>query len=121
MKTKTTLKTKTNPEPAKVAANKTATLKLAGNTYELAFDFNQIVRTEGEAECNLLAGLQDVANLSALQLRGLFLAAIRAGDPKSTMTIQQAGELMRYDTIFPITEALAASILASVPVKPVAA
>jgi hypothetical protein len=112
------MKNTKNLKPAvKAAAKKTTTLELAGNTVRLAFDFNQIVRTEPEARCNLLAGLQDIANLSALQLRGLFVAAVRAADPKSTMTIEQAGKLIRFNTIIPISEALAESILLSIPKK----
>lgn len=93
----------------------TARLTIDGNEYLLGYDFNAIADTEPEAGCNLLTGLMDVANLSAKQLRGLFLAGIRAADPASKMTIQDITALIRYETIFPITEALAESLLLSVP------
>jgi hypothetical protein len=104
-----------------VSTAKTATLTLGGKTYKLGYDFNKIADTEREAGCNLLHGLADIANISAPQLRGLFLAAIRAADPKSTMTIQQAGSLIRFETIIPVSEALAESILLSVPAETAAA
>jgi hypothetical protein len=98
-------------------AKNTTALEIVGKTYQLAYDFNMIVSSEREAGCNLLAGLTDLANLSGLQLRGLFLAAIRAADPASKMTITQAGELISFDQILPVVEALARSIVLSVPQK----
>lgn len=97
------------------AKGKTAAVEIDGVVYPLAYDFNRIADAEREAQCNLLSGLKDVANLSAPQLRGLFLAAIRAGDPKSKLTIDQVGQLIRFNTIVPIVEALATSMLKSVP------
>jgi hypothetical protein len=95
--------------------SKKAKLTIDGREYLLGYDFNAIADTELEAGCNLLTGLMDVGNLSARQLCGLFLASIRAADPNSKMTILDVTALIRYETIFPITEALAESLLLSIP------
>jgi hypothetical protein len=111
-------KTKAETTVEAPAPKKTVPLNLNGAEYRLGYSFNQIARTERDAGCNLLRGLTDLANLSALELTGLFLAGIRAADPASTMTLDGAAALIDYGTIYPITEALAESILTSVPPKP---
>jgi hypothetical protein len=101
------------------SVEKTATVQLDGVTYQLGYDFGRICDAEAEAGtgCNLLHGLADMANLSGRQLCGLFLAALRAGDPKLKLTFAQAGKLIRFDTIVPISEALAESLLLTMPAK----
>jgi hypothetical protein len=81
-----------------------ATLEIDGERFKLAFDFNAIALAESEAGCNLLEGLQNLAGMNAMQLRGLLFAALRKAQPKTT--IQAAGALIRLDTLGPITFAL---------------
>jgi hypothetical protein len=92
-----------------------ADLKLAGKTYRLVYSFNAIAEAEHVAGCNLLAGLESLRDLTALQLRGLLYAAMSVADPK--ITIEQAGSLVRLDTIEPITEALGKAYQLSMPAK----
>jgi hypothetical protein len=96
---------------------KTAALEIDGTVYPLAYDFNSICDAEQFAGVNLLAGLQDMANLSVSQLRGLLLAAIRAGDSTSKLTLTEVGEMLRFDTVLLATEKLAESIVLSIPKK----
>jgi hypothetical protein len=105
---------KTTNEAA-TAAKKTATLTIDGKSYPIGYDFNEICNVEAVAQCNLLHGLQDLANLSVGQLRGLLLAGIRAGDSKSTLTLQDAGNLIKINTIGDVTEAIAESIVLTLP------
>lgn len=109
------------------AVEAVAAVTLDGEKYELAFDFNEIVNAERESGANLMMGLTNIANLSALQLTGLFVAGIRAANPPvfrdgqqttgSRITFLAASKLIRYDTILPIVEALAQSLLLSRPPK----
>lgn len=96
---------------------KVVSVEVEGKKYDLAYSFNVIADVEAEAGCNLLDGLRDLANMSAMQLRGLLCAALRAVDPKSKsrITVEQVSSLLRYDTIYPFSEGLAKSILASLP------
>jgi hypothetical protein len=115
-KEKTLMKKKETLSLAPTAgAQKIVTLELDGKTLRLGYDFNKICDAEREAGCNLLHALQNIADLSVSQLRGLFLAAIRAGDPASKMAIAEAGALIRFETIFQITEAIAETIVATLP------
>ncbi len=94
-------------------AGKTASVEIDGTTYKLAYSFNAIASVEPSSGCNLLAGMMNMAELSGLQLRGLLCAAIIAADPTSKMTVEKAGTLIKYETIYSITEALAESMLLS--------
>jgi hypothetical protein len=93
-----------------------ATLTIEGEQqYRLAFDFNAIAEAETAAGCNLLSGLQNLSDLTAMQLRGLLYAALRKAQPR--LTIQAAGALIRLDTLAPITLALAEAYALSMPKK----
>jgi len=96
---------------------KTSTLKIktsAGIEKELVltYDFNAIAEAEEPAGCNLLAALESLSDITAMQLRGLLFAAI-VSTPKPT--IIECGELIRVDTIAPITTALADAYNLSLP------
>lgn len=86
---------------------KTSTLQIDGKTLALAYDFNAIADAEGPAGCNLLAALENLSDLSAQQLRGLLYAAIVVELPEVKPTVVDCGNMVRLDTIAPITMALA--------------
>jgi len=92
-------------------------VEIGGKNYKLAYDFNEIVKAEKESGVNLLHGLVDLAAMSAAQLTGLLCAAMRAADPKSNITVAQVSQLLQYESIFPFSDALAKSILLSLPKK----
>jgi len=92
-----------------------APLTLDGKTYQLAYSFNAIAEAERVAGCNLLQGLEALGSLSALQLRGLLYAALKLASPK--VTIEQAGSLIRLDTLSKVTAALAEAYQLSLPEK----
>lgn len=81
--------------------------------YRLAYSFNSIALAEAHAGCNLLRGLESLTDLSAVQLRGLLYAALTVAHPE--LTIADAGNLIRLDTIGPITTALAEAYTLSMP------
>jgi len=83
---------------------KTSSLKIDGQTLELAYDFNLIAEAEEAAGCNLLAALENLQDLTAMQLRGLLFAAI-VSTPR--LTLLEAGALIRVNTISVVTTALA--------------
>ena len=102
---------------------KTSILKIAtsegiAKELVLAYDFNAIADAEEPAGCNLLAALESLSDISAMQLRGLLFAAV-VSTPKPT--ILECGELIRVDTIAPITTALADAYNLSIPIPPAAA
>lgn len=90
-----------------------AVLEIEGEKFKLAFDFNAIAEAEHYAGCNLLSGLKNLGDLTALQLRGLLYAAMRKAHPK--VTIEKAGSLIRLDTIVKITLALGEAYSLSMP------
>lgn len=90
-----------------------AKLEIDGQTLRLAYSFNAIAEAEHVAGCNLLGGLENLGDLTALQLRGLLYAALSVADPKAS--VEQAGALIRLDTIAPITMALAEAYRLSMP------
>ena len=94
---------------------KYAKLKIEGDEYRLAYDFNAIAQAEAIAGCNLLQGVRNLSSLSAEQLRGLLFAALSKAHPK--ITLLAAGEMVRLDTVRPITEALAEAYMLSLPEK----
>jgi hypothetical protein len=101
---------------------KTFPLKINGKDLLLAYDFNAIAEAEPVAGCNLLAALEDLNNITALQLRGLLYAAVVsvAVDGKNALrlTIQECGDLVRMDTIAPVTDALAEAYKLTLPAPP---
>jgi hypothetical protein len=99
-----------------------ATLELEGQTYKLAYSFNAVAEAELVAKCNLLSGLENLHELSAIQLRGLLYAALSVAQPE--ITLSQAGEMIhpfttpaRAETITPISRALAEAYGLSMPEK----
>jgi hypothetical protein len=92
-----------------------STLKVDEKEYKLAYSFNAIAVAERTAGCNLLSGLENLSDLSALQLRGLLFAALSIAHP--TITIEGAGRMIRLDTIAPITTSLAEAYQLSMPEK----
>jgi hypothetical protein len=94
---------------------KFATVEIDGDKYKLAYSFNAIAEAEAMAGCNLLQGMQTLQDLSATQLRGLFYAALSVARP--SMTIEEAGKLLRFDTMPAITNAIADAYILSMPKK----
>ena len=92
-----------------------ADLEIEGVKYKLAYSFQAIAEAEHLAGCNLLSGLENLADLSARQLRGLFFAALSIAHPK--VTIAEATQLIRVESILPITLALAQAYNLSIPDK----
>lgn len=90
-------------------------LEIDGQTYHLAYDFNAIAEAEKLVGCNLLEGIAAILmhGMTAEQFRGLFYAALRKARPK--MTLEQAGSLVRIDTMPDIREALLRAYNASLP------
>jgi hypothetical protein len=86
---------------------KTSTLVIDNETLTLAYDFNAIADAERIAGCNLLAALENLADISAIQLRGLLYAAIVTEPPDVRPTLVDCGNLIRLDTIAAVTMALA--------------
>ena len=90
-----------------------ANLELDGATYPLAYSFDAIAEAENIAGCNLLTGLENLQNLTALQLRGLLYAAMIVADPE--ITLKRAASLIRLDTITKVTNAMAEAYRLSMP------
>jgi hypothetical protein len=90
-----------------------ADLTINGQSFRLCYSFNAIAIAESAAGCNLLRGLESLTDLSATQLRGLLYAALLVAQPE--MTVEDAGRLIRLDTINPITAALAEAYSLSLP------
>src|SRR5580692_7793353 len=83
---------------------KTSKLSIDNKELLLAYDFNAIADAEESAGCNLLAALENLTNITATQLRGLLYAAI-VSEPR--LTLREAGDLVRVNTISVVTNALA--------------
>ena len=98
---------------------KTSTLTLAGQTFELVYDFNLIAESEEDAGCNLLEALVNLHDLTAMQLRGLLYAAIISPTPRPS--ILQVGALLEVDAIGPVTSALAKAYNLEVKTDPIPA
>lgn len=103
---------------ARTAADPTirfSKLEIEGAMYSLAYDYNAIAVAENVAGVNLLEGLRNLENLNAQQLRGLLYAALLIAHPR--MTIEEAGSLIRLNTLLPISEAIAQAYVYSLPEK----
>jgi hypothetical protein len=95
-----------------------STLTIDDQKFSLCFSFNAIALGEHAAGCNLLNGLLNLqSGMSALELRGLLYAAMTVAKPDTT--IEDAGKLIRLDTIGPVTMALAEAYSLSLPKKSV--
>jgi hypothetical protein len=101
-----------------------ATLMVDGKEYKLAYSFNAIAAAERTAGCNLLTGLESLSDLTAQQLRGLLFAAlsiahptVKEGEKERLLTVEDAGQMIRLDTIAPITTSLAEAYRLSMPEK----
>ena|SRR3569832_908390 len=90
-----------------------AKLEVDGKAYKLCYSFNSIAVAESVAGCNLLKGLESLTDLTAVQLRGLLYAALSVAHPD--LTVEDAGTLVRLDTIGSITTALAEAYTISLP------
>lgn len=103
-------------KPAVVkAVQPSAKLEIDGQSYHLVYDYNAIAEAEVVTGygCNLLHGLVMPSTISALQLRGLLFAALRARHEE--MTIGDAGKLLRVDTIERVLKAIGEAWALSMP------
>lgn len=82
-----------------------STLSIDGVEYKLAYSFNSIAECEAESRCNLLEGLDSLDSMNALQLRGLFYAALKPLQP--LMTVEQAGDMIAVNGIVGVAAAVA--------------
>src|SRR5579872_7172332 len=92
------------------------TLEIDGEVYSLGgLDFNAIADAELVAKCNLLLGIAGMLTngMTAQQTRGLLYASLRRAHPK--ITLQDAGNLVRVDTLPDINDALLRAYNASLP------
>lgn len=98
---------KTKPAVVK-AVQPSAKLEIDGKTYELVYDYNAIAEAEIETGngVNLLHGIAAfmLRTMSALQLRGIFYAALKPRQPEITM--QQAGAMIRITRMQAISSAI---------------
>lgn len=90
-------------------------LELDGEKYELVFDYNAVAEAEAETGgmVNLLHGILYLNSMSALQLRGLFYAALKPKQPK--ITLAEAGSLINLETMPLIMAGLAEAWKLSMP------
>jgi hypothetical protein len=97
------------------AVQPSATLEIDGRKYELVYDYNAIAEAEAATGggCNLLHGLVVPASMNAVQMRGVFFAALRTRHPE--MSISEAGQLLRVDTIAEALRAIGESWALSMP------
>jgi len=90
-----------------------APLTLDGKSYKLCYSFNSIAIAESVAGCNLLRGMEKLTDLTALQFRGLLYAALTVAHPD--LSVEDAGNLIRFDTYAPIMDALGEAYRLSLP------
>jgi hypothetical protein len=90
-------------------------LTIDGVTYSLVFDFNAAAEAEKATGVNLLQASFNLANISSLQLRAFLFAALTSRHP--AMTVEDAGDLIRFDTLVDVTTAIVESHSASMPKK----
>jgi hypothetical protein len=96
-----------------------STLTVDEKDYQLAFSFNSISEAESVTKCNMLSGLVELNNLGkadimgATMLRGLLYASMLVAYPD--VTLEQAGNLIRIDTIRRIIDALTEAVVNSMP------
>lgn len=97
------------------AVQPSATLEIDGQKYELVYDYNAIAEAEVATGggCNLLHGLMAPSSMTAVQMRGLFFAALRTRH--EDLSIGEAGRLLRVDTIAEALRAIGESWALSMP------
>lgn len=91
-------------------------LEVDGKVYKLCWDFNAIAKAESaEKDLNLMHGIATVMlnGMNVRELRGLLWGAVSLAQPK--MTLEDAGRLIRIDTMPDIREALIRAWNASLP------
>jgi hypothetical protein len=93
------------PAKAVIPTLRFSTLEIDHKEYRLAYSYNAIALAEEASGCNLLVGLENLRDLTALQLRGLFYASLTPFQP--SITVDQAGDLIGIASIGPITAAIA--------------
>lgn len=91
------------------------TLEIDGRSYRLCYSFNAIAEAERLGNCNLLEGIAAVLfnSLTAQQARGLLYAALSVAQPE--ITLAEAGQMIRVDTLPGIRLALLKAYNASMP------
>ena len=105
---------------------KYAEVVIDGVTYRLSYDFNAIAEAEKVADCNLLQGLAAclLNGMTAKQLRGLLFAAMIKAHPSLRrdgkgwpvpLSIDDAGALIRIDTMPEIRDAIIRAYNESLP------
>lgn len=92
---------------------KFAKMALDGREWLFSFDFNAIAIAEAHTATNLFRALSHLGDLSAAQFRGLLYAALLKAHPE--LTVEQAGSLIRIDTMGPLQETLAEAYILSLP------
>lgn len=107
-------------KPAVISAvQPSATFEIDGKKLHLVYDYNAIAEAEAETggTVNLLHGISALFlnTMSALQLRGLFYAALKPKQP--TVTLAEAGSMIRINTLPQIMEAISAAWAASMPTE----
>lgn len=97
-----------------------AKLSIDGTEYQLAYDFNEIAVAEQLTGLNLLTGLINLWNdltdpklMGGAIIRGLLYAALRVAKPDTT--IEDAGRLLRVDTVANVVDAIREAYALSVP------
>src|SRR5437899_62731 len=94
---------------------KYARIEIDGQAWSLTFDFNAIALAEAHTNVNLFKALGNLGDLSASQFRGLVYAGLLKAHPE--LTAEQAGSLIRIDTMAPLQESLAEAYINSMPEK----
>ena len=90
-------------------------LIIDGQKYSMCFSFNAFAEAESTTGCNLLKGIESFENLTATQLRGLCYASLTVAHPD--ITLEEAGKLIRFDTIGLVAMAIGKAYMASIPEK----
>ena len=89
-----------------------AKLKIEGETYSLAFDFNALATAESMTGLNLMQALRSLDDLSVSQLRALLYAALLKAQ---RITVQEAGEILNLRNIPAVTRAIGEALKNSLP------
>lgn len=93
-----------------------ARLKLKGETFSLAYDFNGLAVAEDLSGINLMQAFRSLGDLSISQTRALLFAALRKRHPK--ITLNEVGDLMEFEALPAITRAISEALENSMPANP---